>query len=357
MKTSKFTLICLAAAMLLASCSQNEVRMHTIVHEDGSCTREVSYTNVMPQEVRDSLWADSTGLSQPLPETLVNDSLSQWHTDIGPGDSVTTTFSRHFPSAEQMSQATPLLLNGSRLQSKATLEKRFRWFYTEYTFTEVFTCVGDTFPLPATDYADKETISFWFTGQPNLLEGMSGAEAAQKIEEVEPFVSKWLNDNLFKVCFDYIESHYDAIPHPPVSHEKFVELHDSLFATVMKDIDNILDVEPQKSLHDFFHSDAYNIFFDDHTPLGEGLNQELYKRLNILWLNAPYSLTMPGTVTDTGSGLLHDGTIFYALTGERLIPGDYVIKATSRVSHTWAYLVAILVIALAVFSFFRGRKK
>ena len=51
----------MVAAMLLASCQQPDVKMHTIIHEDGTCTREVSYSNVMTKEARDSLWGNSTG--------------------------------------------------------------------------------------------------------------------------------------------------------------------------------------------------------------------------------------------------------------------------------------------------------
>ena len=174
---------------------------------------------------------------------------------------------------------------------------------------------------------------------------------------MEPFVGRWLNDNLFKTGFDFIVAHYDSIRQPPVSRERFVALHDSLAHFCLTGAEDILDIKPEEKFRDFFNSDAYAMFFDDETPLGKQLNREFMNRLNILWFNVPYTLTMPGKVIDTGNGTLQpDGTIFYPFTGERLIPQDYTISATSRVTHLWAYIVTLLTVILAVGSYLYRRR-
>ena len=207
-------------------------------------------------------------------------------------------------------------------------------------------------------YADKALISYWFTGEPNLVKGLSGAEASQKLSEIEPAINRWLNDNLLKVGFDYIASHYDSIPAPPVSKERFIELHDSIVQFITAGADDLLDIKPEERLQAFFHSDAYNNFFDDETTLGKGLTDELSKQLNIFWFNVPYTLTMPGKVTDAGSGALQaDGSIRYAFTGERLIPKDYTITATSRVTHIWAYILTLFIILIALGSMLYRKKR
>ena len=350
-----------AGTLLLSSCYQPDVVMHTTIHNRlwKGATREVSYKNVMSKEMRDSLWGkDRIEWSRPMPECLNIDAFCQSHTEIGEGDTVTTTFTCPFSSVEEMCQQTPLQLNGTRLRSNAKLEKRFRWFYTEYAYTEVFYCVGDTFKLAATDYADKDIVSFWFTGKPNLLEGLSGAEASQKLQGMDSFATKWLNDNLYQLCFDFIVSNYDSITTPPVNREGFIELRDSLLHFFLDDEDDILAIQPEEKLRDFFHSDAYTFFFDEDTPCGCIMNKELANRLNIFWFNVPYTLSMPGTVIDAGNGTLQpDGTIFYPFTGERLIPQDYTISAVSRVTHWWAYLLTLFIIALAMASILYGRRK
>ena len=371
MKTSKlvyglrFTVYGLLVALLFTSCYQPKVVMKTVIEGKGYSNfvgynfRDITYSNVMSQEMRDSMWAgDNLKWSYPLPECLNTNAFMSTHTDIGEGDTVTTTFWDAFETVEEMCERTPLQLNGVRLRSKAKLDKRFRWFYTEYTFTETFYCVGDTFKLPATDYADKAEISYWFTGQPNLIEGMSGAEASQKLSDMEPKITKWLNDNLFKTGFDFIVANYDSIANPPVSREQFIELHDSLANYLLPEGDDILAVNIEDALRDFFHSNAYAMFFDEDTPCGQALNKEFLNSLNIFWFNVPYTLLMPGTVIDSGTGTLQaDGTVFYPFTGERLIPQDYTITATSRKTNLWACIVSALIVLLAIGSFLYRRRK
>ena len=59
---------------------------------------------------------------------------------------------------------------------------------------------------------------------------------------------------------------------------------------------------------------------------------------------------MPGEIVSTGNGFYSDGTIHYVLSGERLIPDNYVISATSRVTNYLAYVVTVLVILLSIVS-------
>ena len=280
------------------------------------------------------------------------------HSDIGDNDTVTTTLEyREFKDVKEMCQYTRLQLNGERLKSNADLEKHFRWFYTEYTYTETFSTVADTFKLPATNYADNDIVRFWFSGQPNLLEGLNGSAASEQISKMEPFVTQWFNDNLFKMCFDYMVEHYDSIQNPPVNKEQFVALQDSLAKSLLKN-GNIIEKDATEEFEKFFQSNAYAPFFDDKTPLGQGLSEELSKKLNIFWFSVPYTLEMPGTVVNPGAGVLKHGIIYYPLTGERLIPGDYTVSATSRVTHIWAYVVTFLILLIAIGSFvYRGRKK
>lgn len=353
------------ALLLLSSCYQPKVVMKTVIEGEGYSNftgyniRDITYSNVMSQEMRDSMWAgDQAIVSYPIPECLNIGAFGSAHSDFGEGDTVTTSFWMPFKTVEEMCEQTPLQLNGMRLRSKAKLDKRFRWFYTEYTFTETFYCVGDTFKLPATNYADKAEISYWFTGQPNLVEGMSGAEASQKLSEMEPKITQWLNDNLFKTGFDFIVANYDSIANPPVSCEQFIELHDSLANYLLAQGDDILGVNIEESLRSFFHSDAYAMFFDEETLCGQALNKEFLNSLNIFWFNVPYILSMPGTVVDSGNGTLRaDGTVFYPFTGERLIPQDYTITATSRKTNLWAIIVSVLIIILTIGSFMYHKKK
>ena len=83
----------LASAALFFSCEKQDVRLHTVIHEDGTCEREVIYNKVMTQEERDSRWSkDRTSAPlAPVPECVNMEGFMGSHTDIGDNDTVTTT--------------------------------------------------------------------------------------------------------------------------------------------------------------------------------------------------------------------------------------------------------------------------
>ena len=97
-----------------------------------------------------------------------------------------------------------------------------------------------------------------------------------------------------------------------------------------------------------FPSDAYTQFLQSYEG---GLEQ--YGPLSF---GTSYDLVMPGRVLDAGMGEYDGDVIHYCLGGERMIPGDYTITATSRVTNVWAFVVTFLVILLAIGSFFYRRR-
>ena len=332
MKTIRLYAAIVFAAVALSSCDEQygDAKMHTTINSDGTCSRSIDFKTEF--------------------ETIPNGiNLGSDWVAIPDDDTARHAYVRNFDNVEQMSMAMPLRLNKKPLSSKATLEKRFRWFYTEYTFTEVFATIGGNFPLPPTNYADAEEVNYWFTGQPNLINGMNGAEAMERLSDLDSKMTNWFCDNVINSGLDYIYTHYDSIANPPVSREQFAQLHDSL-ATFIRNQSGkyILSYDSKKGFQEFFKSDAYSIFFSDSSYCAEGFRDHLVPVVNFTFLSVPYALTMPGKVTDPGNGILSDSVITYTLSGERLIPADFTITATSRQTNIWAYVVTVIVILLAI---------
>ena len=122
----------------------------------------------------------------------------------------------------------------------------------------------------------------------------------------------------------------------------------------------ILNMEPfdqdgkifKQVINDYYQSDA----FTSWANLRDSLDRHYSKYSHILALSTAYDLVMPGKVTDAGMGTYDGQVIHYKLTGERLIPDAYPIAAPSRVTNTWAFIVTLFVILLAIGSFMYKRK-
>ena len=82
MRKISLYLMLLTSAVFIASCEKPNVRMHTIIHEDGWIERQITYSTIMSQEMRDSLWSgDNVCLAEPVPECLNIDAFMGSHTD------------------------------------------------------------------------------------------------------------------------------------------------------------------------------------------------------------------------------------------------------------------------------------
>ena len=369
MKANKNLIMAALTMLLMASCKK-DAQMLTVINEDGTCLRELT-KHVSPRELMDSEiypnngketdmeeWEQTWSLKgedtrHPLPMTEAQyDSIQREHPGKQVADLVLKHYKREFQTIEEMSRNLPL--RDYPLKVEGSLEKHFKWFYTDYEFKETFDHdTNDTllfFPIPLNHFISADSASYWFTGQPDLSKNYSGAELKDMLDEIEGKISKWINANMFVEFYDYIGDNYEKVKNPPVGKEQFMALRDTLAVSPA-----ILNLEPfdydgkvfKQVINDYFQSEAFTSWIN----LRDSLDRQYSKYGNILALSTAYDLMMPGKVTDAGMGIYDGQVIHFKLTGERLIPGPYTITATSRVTNIWAFIVTFLVILLAIGSF------
>ena len=381
MKTNNLLIVAATIAMLLASCGKRDSRMLTIINEDGTCSREISYNvseeglMTKPDEpVRDEninfgtdwerTWSvtGEDSVRHPVPMTQKQlDSLKNAYPDQPIRYTVYLHAKRQFQSVSEMSDSLTRVIQ-MLFKAESKLDKHFKWFYTDYTFQETFSYPTlHSFPVPIEQFIGTDSASYWFTGQPDMTLGLNGAEQKELLDRIEPKVSQWLAVNFFAHVYQSIgEDYYDEVKNPPVSRERFLALRDSFFSVPAVLNINIDALDSGKQiiniLRDFYHSDAYTPILQDNERLDSAIVNKYngYKLLGML--NFPYDLVMPGKPIDSGIGIIDGDIIRYHLTGERLIPGTFTIAATSRVTNVWAFIVTLLIILLAVGSFFYRRK-
>ena len=369
MKTNSKTIAMMMLVLLMASCNNEDVRMLTIINEDGTCSREYSFHAkeeklMVPQEedfdsLIDKSWErtwsviGSDSLRHPIPLTKAQlDSLQEQAPNSDLRDSLMVHVKKQFATVQDMSDHL-LMAEGFKANSK--LEKSFKWFYTDYTFTETFAYDGPAiFPIPISRFLSADSASYWFTGQPNLTRNCSGEEQKEVLDKIEAKVNQWVNANWFAEICKKIAHHYDMVKNPPVDKETFVDQCNELamHPDVLNDTDYKIDGF-KKVLDNHFHSDTYTTSILDSDTLDSSQRYSSF-----LSFNTNYDLVMPGRVTDAGMGEYDGHVIHYRVSGGRTIPNDYKysISATSRVTNIWAFIVTILVIALAIGSFFIRRR-
>ena len=378
MKTSRFYIIAAVLVLLITSCNDDS-SMLTIINEDGTCSREMSF-HPYPQAVMApvdqsiendglhfgsdwertwSVMGDSTRHVCPITEAQW-DSLQKVFPNSYVRSHILMHTKRDFSSVAEMSDSLTKVVN-HLFKATASLDKHFKWFYTDYVYTETYTLTDmqQLFPIPLDRFVSADTASYWFTGQPNLAEDLTGSEQKELLDGIESKISQWMNTNTFDYIYTYIAHvFWKDIKNPPVTNGQFLANKDSIVMSPAVANMKIFDeLEPvAKILKDYYHTDAFQPIFSEDRHWDRILDHQYMSLKYLMWMKPQLNLVKPGRVIDGGMGKVDGNVIRYRFSGERLLPHDYVISATSRVTHVWAYIATILVIILAIGSFFYRKK-
>ena len=337
----KYLLLSTILLTALTACESGHIDMNTIIHADGTCRREICFKADSVALANGSINAHSNVLD------ILND--NSWTYEVQ--DTSWVKAYRDFSSPDEMAEAMPLQVAGQQVKSKAKLEKQFRWFYTDYIYTETFESIAPTFVIPLTNYMEKDMADFWLTGTPDVMKGYSGLEMKDYLDSMEDAYMHFVNANILNDLMDVLAEHYNDITKAPVSKEEFLASKSELIEQADKTSTDVLNFEPEKLLAETFKTEAYNQALKDAPVISEAWEQRQNVYVSLLMLDVDYQLTMPGGIIEIykcGDGVFRDGELHYRLNGMRLLAPCYTIKATSSGKNNWALYLSLAIILLAI---------
>ena len=372
MKTNRILTLVAVAALLLTSCSNDNERMLTIINEDGTCSREMTF-----HPAKEHVMAP---LSEPINAngmifrsgwertwSVVGDSVrhacpmtQQQSNSLDENAKILMHTRQEYSSVNQMCDSLNRVAQ-ELFKDTATLEKHFKWFYTDYVYKETLSIaiINQAFLIPLERFVSADTASYWFTGEPNLAEGLTGAEQKEMLDDIESKISHWLTAcTMAHACQIIANEQYDEVKNPPVSKEQFEALRDSIaMLPAVADMDLLFNTKEQacKILENFFHSDAYTPLFKDENVWNYRLEENNKYISFLLTMKPMLDYVMPGKVIDAGNGVVEGDVVHYKFSGERLIPHPFDVTITSRVTNVWAFVVTALVVLLAIGCLFYRR--
>lgn len=337
----KYLLLSTILLTALTACESGHIDMNTIIHADGTCRREICFKADSVALANGSINAHSNVLD------ILND--NDWTYEVQ--DTSWVKAYRDFSSPDEMAEAMPLQVAGQQVKSKAKLEKQFRWFYTDYIYTETFESIAPTFVIPLTNYMEKDMADFWLTGTPDVMKGYSGLEMKDYLDSMEDAYMHFVNANILNDLMDVLAEHYNDITKAPVSKEEFLASKSKLIERADKTSTDVLNFEPEKLLVETFKTEAYNQALKEDSVISEAWEQRQNVYVSLLMLDVDYQLTMPGGIIEIykcGDGVFRDGELHYRLNGMRLLAPCYTIKATSSGKNNWALNLSLAIVLLAI---------
>lgn len=353
-------------AFALYSCEPGT--MTTIVHDNGSCER------VFAVKANDAFIKGDT-TNNPFPVSIDNNWKIEWQYTGDdrynnwpatnwirePQDSVKDILayaSRKFRSASEMS-------DNFRFNSKSKwndliprplFEKKFRWFYTYYTYSETYPRLPLKFPLPIENYMSKEEADYWLTGLPAFDKGMSGMDLYEKLNTIKDKFDSWASANVWEMQYSTLLRNLDQLPGNP-GYEKMLASKDSIYKTIgdeNKDdykVKNIGEV-----LNRYFKTTAFAPLLNEQNEISRQINNpaEMEKLNDFTSTFFKYRLVMPGHLL-ASNGMIQQDTISWKLDATKMLNSDYTLTAASKKMNLWAVIVSAVIVLLALVLLFRKR--
>lgn len=363
-------IIIMAAGLLVASCAQRDITVTTEVKSDGSCIRMVTFKSdssvlvgatdskergaLLTLDNWEKYWSikgETEKHSYPMSSSQY-DSIARLLKNRGckttVADTVLLCATREFQSAEFVAASEPLKVDGKPLEAQSLLERKFRWFYTYYIYSETFEPLIGKFPLALDDYLAPEAASFWFTGSPDIMQGYTPSEFKDKLDAIQTAAEKWLNACMLSMSYDVVARNYQKVKDAPVDYNSFIANRDAVIEFLNKNKELKVD-KPLLLIDEFYNTDAYTNSLSGDSAVNAEIDGKFQLVIDVSSLDARYRIVMPGTIVDAGNGTLTDNVAEYRVTGSRLLPDKYTISVTSRKVNVWAVtLTAVLFITAVV---------
>lgn len=266
---------------------------------------------------------------------------------------------RKYSSVEEMSHKFKLKNSHpwSQIPVNYHLEKKFRWYYTYYTYKEVYSKINTFTEIPIEKYFNPTEAELWFNGKPEELKGLNGIEIYEKLEDLKDKFNCWASHNLWIMMFKIYVNNIDY-KFIPISLQQLNNERDSIFLKAYKK-KNFMEkgIEPEDiigNLDEYYKTKSFTDYYiKNKTKLDSIANNFKEPDFNKYFkYEMDYNLIMPGRITRCNNCVIHNDTISWKLTAYRMVYKNMEIEATSQKINYWAFYLTGLVILLAIISFF-----
>lgn len=345
-KIKKIAVITLLTALLLLLGGCEDTTTTTEIFPDGSCKRTVvvksESENIFTQPF--PIPGDSSWTTEEQWRLMGKKSFS------GKDKEYVYTAEKFFSGVSDLNDEWKALQNKDGSYGVGVdiqWEKRHAWFFTYYTYREVY---RDFFPfrkLPMTDYFTPEEakiIMLHFTDEAKAKETVP----EDRLKELEKKFDEWSERSAFEEWFEIFLEGAKALNSPDLKPELIVAGKEELFAPfseidlfgsdgfekVLKQFEEILQTPDVWKVRER-NSRAFSYYESKLKALENLLGDEFTNRV-----------VMPGLITDTNAPTVEGRRVSWKFGLGHFLLADYDMWVTSRRVNWWAVGIAGAILLL-----------
>lgn len=349
MVSRKFKLIISMVIVIAASCNEPETVVTNIVHPDGTVLRRIEMKNLENKfEVSD--------LQVPFDSTwTITDSL-----EINmEGDTIWVKRAEKLFSGIEEINRTYLSDSGANKDIKrhAEFRKKFRWFNTEYRFSEIIDRKL-LFGYPVNNFLNEEELK-WFYSPASLTEEKKNGADSLKFrainDTVDKKIEKWYLKSLVSEWIGEFTRLTGEAGEDGMSPEALKQREDEFTTILERNLEHFDSLWAEGTLLREFIGDAnvarYKTEADSAAELAA----------NRFWVNfKDYTsrTVMPGKLTETNGFVDSLGILLWPVRSDYFLTEPYEMYSESKVLNKWAWVISgLFVVFVSIGIIIRKKRK
>lgn len=224
-----------------------------------------------------------------------------------------------------------------------SLVKKFRWFYTYYSFETVYKKLKYEVPIPISNYLNEDEQLLWTQGNMSNYRVSNGSEMYNYLNEINDKFTEWCSRNFFEISIESIKKltiGYDLDSDKEIIYKEIRKAKINDFDITPKEICPVLD--------SFYKTTYFSKLYKTNEKTVEKDVKTATAIISIICNVISYELVIPDKLIKTDAPIINSDTLIWKVDGMRLLFDDYTFTAEYRVVNVWAFVIGGLVLILAV---------
>ena len=329
MKRRKLRIIVLLVLMAVVSCDEPDTIVTNIVHNDGSVTRKI----VMRYSNKGLKKSD---IQVPFNNTwTVTDSL-----EVGvKGDTIwIKRAEKLFKNVDEINSGykNDSSTNG-KIPRKAYFSKRFRWFNTEYRFSEIIDKqIPDGYSI--TDFLNEEELKYFYSPDYIKFNKENGADSIKYkaySDSLNKKTSHWTMKNIASMWIKEF-SRLTAGNNEPGLSESSLKAHEDHIIKVIEETKTDFDSLWKNGviLKEFIgEKDAVKFKTEGDSALDLAVKKCLFD-----FISYSERIVMPGKLTGTNGYIDSTRNLLWPVISDFFMTDNYEMWAESKTTNIWAWI-------------------
>jgi len=333
----------------VASCNEPETVVTNIVHPDGTVLRRIEMKNLENKfEVSD--------LQVPFDSTwTITDSL-----EINmEGDTIWIKRAEKLFSDVEEINRTYLSDSGANKDIKrhAEFRKKFRWFNTEYRFSEIID-KKMSYGYPVKNFLSGDELNWFYSPASLIDEKLNGADSLRLRafdDTVDKKIEKWYLKSLVSEWIGEFARLTGDAEEDGISVEALKQREDEFTAILEKDFDHFDSLWAEGTLLREFIGDANAVRYKTEADSAAELAADHFW---VSFKDFTSRTIMPGKLTETNGFVDSSGVLLWPVRSDFFLTEQYEMFSESKVSNLWAWISSglfVLFVGLGILIHKKGK--